>query len=95
MQNIEALKLLLSHPSLTALTLNKKDKDGVTPVMWAAMQMNRLESLALLLADPRVDLGTTDKEGRSLKEVARWPFLSEFSCSSAQPMPIIVIFFII
>ena len=73
--NIEVLKLLLSHPSLTALTLNQKNKwDGATPVMLAVIsnKWNNgiMEHLKLLVADPRVDLDTTDKEGRSLEEVA-------------------------
>ena len=69
--NIEALKLLLGHPNLTTLTLNQKDKKyGATPVMLAVI-MNRLEHLDLLVADPRVDLDTTDWKGRSLEEVAR------------------------
>ena len=76
--NIEALKLLLGQPSLTALTLNQKDKYGVTPVMKAA-RWNRLEHLALLAADPRVDLDTTNKEGWSLEEVAWWVLLVAFS----------------
>ena len=70
--NIEALKFLLSHPSLTAVTLNQKEvRYGDTPVM-RAVRWNRLEHLALLAADPRVDLDTTDEGGRSLEEVARW-----------------------
>ena len=69
--NIEGLKLLLSHPSLTALTLNQKDKEhGITPVMLAVIS-NKLEHLELLAADLRVDLDTTDEYGRSLEEVAR------------------------
>ena len=69
--NIEALKLLLGHPSLTTLTLNQKDKKyDATPVMLAVI-MNRLEHLDLLIADPGVDLDTTDWKGRSLEEVAR------------------------
>ena len=80
--NIEGLKLLLSHPSLTALTLNQKDEwYGATPVMWAVM-WNKLKHLALLAEDLRVDLDTTDKEGRSLEEVARWLFLVEFLLKS-------------
>ena len=70
--NIEGLKLLLSHPSLTALTLNHKDKKGDTAVMLAL----KGKRLAVLVADPRVDLDINDKEGRSLEEVARWAFLS-------------------
>ena len=73
--NIKGLKLLLKHRGLTALTLNHKDKDkGATPVMWA-VRKKRLEVLALLAADPRVDLDTTDKEGRSLEDIARWVLL--------------------
>ena len=72
--NFEGLKLLLSHPSLTALTLNQKDEwYGATPVMWAVIK-NQLELLAVLVAEMRVNLDTTDLEGRSLEEVARWPF---------------------
>ena len=68
------VKILLKHPSLTTLTLNQKDNlYGFTPVM-AAVRWNKLEHLALLAADPRVDLDTTDEEGRSLEEAARWVF---------------------
>jgi len=69
--NIEGLKLLLSHPSLTALTLNKKDERfGHTPVMWA-LKGSTLKYLEVLVADPRVDLDTIDKEGKSLDRAAR------------------------
>ena len=78
--NIEGLKLLLSHPSLTALTLNQKENyHGRTPVMRAvrakgseAVRRNRLEHLEVLVADPRVDLDSTDNEGRSIEELIRW-----------------------
>ena len=80
--NIEVFKLLLNHPSLTTLTLNQKDKDmwGGTPVLLAVIY-NRLEHLALLVADPRVDLDTRGCEGRSLEDWARWLFLLESSAS--------------
>ena len=63
--NIEGLKLLLDHPSLASLTLNYKDKKGDTAVM-QALTGKRFEHVAVLISDPRVDLGITDKEGRSL-----------------------------
>jgi len=70
--NIEGLKLLLSHPSLTSLTLNQRERlYGDTPVMLAVKQ-NSSKHLKVLAADPRVDLDTTDMEGRSLEEVATW-----------------------
>ena len=70
--NLEVLKLLLSHPSLTALSLNLKDKlNGDTPVMKAVM-LKKEEHVAMLAADPRVDLDNIDKQGRSLEEIARW-----------------------
>ena len=80
--NIEVFKLMLNHPSLTAITLNQKDKDmwGGTPVLLAVIY-NRLEHLALLVADPRVDLDTRGCEGRSLEDWARWLFLLESSAS--------------
>ena len=71
--NIEGLKLMLNHPSSTVLTLNRKNKDGETPVMFA-VRWKRLKYVEMLAADPRVDLDTTDKEGRSLEEVTRWFF---------------------
>jgi len=78
--NIEALKLLLSHPSLTALTLNQKEKKkGATPVM-LAVKYNSLEARALLAADPRVNLDTTDKEGRGLEQNSWW-----FICKKCFP----------
>ena len=96
--NIEGLKLLLSHPGLTALTLNHKKKySGDTPVMLAmktngtqnwdplthGIRRNKLEEhLAVLAADPRVDLDTTDMEGRSLEEAAGWAFLLAFLTNS-------------
>ena len=77
--NIEVLKLLLSHPSLTARTLNQKDnRYGATPLMRAVRLIYSglsLGQMELLFADLRVDLDTTDEEGRSLEEVARWNFL--------------------
>ena len=86
--NIEGLKMLLSQPSLTALTLNQKDnKDmGMTPVMLAlAISLSRArarrkrwEHVKVLVADPRVDLDTTDRQGRSLEEVGGWVFLFPF-----------------
>ena len=58
--------------------------DGEAPVMLAAIS-DRGEELALLAADLRVDLDTTDEEGRSLEEVTRWLFsywiLVEFSAA--------------
>ena len=86
--NIEGLKMLLSQPSLTALTLNQKDNVdmGVTPVMLALTislsksraRLKRWEHVKVLVADPRVDLDTTDKQGRSLEEVGGWVFLLPF-----------------
>merc|ERR1711971_1423292 len=61
-EDIEGLKLLLSHPSLTALTLNQK-YEGETPTMLAT-RMERFSSrqvvIKALTADPRVDLDTPD-----------------------------------
>ena len=72
--NMEVLNLLLSHPSLTAFTLNQRENMfGATPVMWATMY-DRLEALALLAADLRVDLSIPNK-WESLEERARWDFL--------------------
>merc|ERR1711953_1447905 len=69
--SFEGLKLLLSHPNLTALTLNQKDKRfGNTPAMQAVKQ-GTLEYQEVLFADPRVDLDTTDREGKSLERAAR------------------------
>ena len=60
---------------MTALTLNHKDKWGDTAVM-QAVRRNKVEHLVVLIADPRVDLETSDEDGRSLEEVARWVFSS-------------------
>ena len=85
--NIGGLKMLLnSQFSLTAQTLNQTDnKDmGVTPVMLAlaislsSARRKRWEHLEVLVADPRVDLDTTDRQGRSLEEVGGWVFFSLF-----------------
>ena len=43
-----------------------------------------VECLALLAADLRVDLDTTDKEGRRLEEVARWQGWETCSCCRYQ-----------
>ena len=75
-KRIEGLKLLLSQPRLTNLSINKKDIDGNTSVMLAVKQARypvtylRNRYLEVLAADLRVDLDTTDNEGRSLEEVA-------------------------
>ena len=82
-QCVEGLKLLLSHPTLTTLTLNRKDKWGNTPVMSAVKKSEtKLQHLVVLVADPRVDLDTTDSRGWSLEEVARWAFLLAFLSNS-------------
>merc|ERR1711971_672766 len=69
-EDIEGLKLLLSHPNLTALTLNQKDKsEGETPAMLATRMERcsfRQVVIKALVADPRVDLDTTDGAGRRL-----------------------------
>ena len=58
--NIEALKLVLSHPNLTALTLNHRDKiEGDTPVMLALPY--QWEYVTVLTSEPKVDLDTTVK----------------------------------
>ena len=86
--NVTALKLLLNHPSLTAATLNKEEKTtGDTPAMRAAKKNygnGTVQCLALLAADLRVDLDTTDKEGRRLEEVARWQGCETCSCCQYQ-----------
>jgi len=84
--SIEGLKLVLSHPSLTALTLNQKDNHyGCSPVMLAVKQhRSRLEHLEVLVADPRVDLDTTDREGRSLKKAARHPEVRKVAAKAKQ-----------
>jgi len=90
--SFEGLKLLLHHPNLTALTLNQKDKwFGNTPAMQAVKQ-NTLKYLEVLVADPRVDLDTTDKEGRTLKKAARWLFLdSQHPATGIHILTIIII----
>ena len=75
--NIEGLKLLLNHPDFTAPNLNHRNSMGDTPVMLAVLY-DRLEHLAVLAADLRVDLDTTDNEGRSLEELTRWASLLNF-----------------
>ena len=75
--NIWALELLLNHPGMTALTLNQKNWRDDTPVM-LALKRKKIDQLALLAGDPRVDVDTplrtltnvTDKEGKSLEEMA-------------------------
>ena len=47
-----------------------KNNEKTSQVMIAAMR-NKLEHLAILAADLRVDLDILDKEGRSLEEMAR------------------------
>jgi len=95
-ERFEGLKLLLCHPSVTALTLNQKDECfGDTPVM-RAVKGNTLKYLEVLVADPRVDLDTIDKKGRSLKKVARWLFLdSQHPVIGIHTLTIIIIFVII
>ena len=73
--NTDGLKLLLSHPNVSAASLNHKNSLGKAPVM-LAVQLSRRSPLALLAADHRVDLDVTDGEGRSLEEMARWLFSS-------------------
>ena len=79
--NTEALKLLINHTSSSALILNQKYKQGRTPAMLAVL-LNQLEAVAILCADPRVDLDTTDNKGQSLEDRARCAFLFGFLKSS-------------
>jgi len=58
--NIEMLKLLLTHPGLTAQTLNHKDFYGATPAMMAVTE-DKLEHLAVLATDLRVDLDIIER----------------------------------
>ena len=64
--------LLNKHPDLTDRTINQKNGRPVkknTPVMLAVKRHAR-NCLEVLATDPRVDLDTTDKDGRGLEEVA-------------------------
>merc|ERR1712110_377919 len=57
---------------MTALTINQKNGRPVkknSPVMLAVKRHAR-KCLEMLATDPRVDLDTTDKDGRGLEEVA-------------------------
>ena len=70
-ENIDGLKLLLSHPSITALIINQKDNyHGRTPVM-LAMKCKKVNILRELVNHPSVDLDTRDGSGSSLEESAR------------------------
>jgi ankyrin repeat protein len=66
--NLRGLQLLLAHPGLASL--NTKNRDGRTPLMLAVV-MGQVQCVAELVRVPGVDLGTTDREGRSLEEMAR------------------------
>ena len=65
--NVDALRLLLTAPSLNIL--NHKDKNGATPVM-RAITKNSSDCLSMLAADLRVDLNTTDNAERSIVHAA-------------------------
>ena len=67
--NVEGLQLLLSDPRLN--TANHKNDAIRTPVMYA-MYYNSVNALRELVVHPSVNLDTTDEEGRSLEEAARW-----------------------
>ena len=59
--NIEVLKLLLNHPTLTAATLNARERcyyEGLTPVM-LALELRELKHSEMLASDLRVDLDMT------------------------------------
>ena len=67
--NVEAVRLLLADPRLN--TANHKNDAIRTPVMYA-MYYNSVNALRELVVHPSVNLDTTDEEGRSLEEAARW-----------------------
>ena len=50
--------------------INIKDRSEETPIT-LAMKKGRREMAKILLAKPRVDLDTVDKEGRFLENIAR------------------------
>ena len=51
--------------------INHLDKDGESPLMVAVLY-NREKTVRELVAHQSVDLGTRDRWGRSVEEVARW-----------------------
>ena len=65
----QILGLLLADPRQNSI--NCVDNEGEAPVMTALVNESS-KCLRKLLAHPNVNLETTDREGRGLKEVARY-----------------------
>ena len=61
----EAARILLSLPGVDP---NKRTKEGLTPVMWAAKN-GKAEALEVLLHDQRVDADECDEEDQTLEEM--------------------------
>ena len=57
--NHEGTKLLLGHDDLTSGSINHRNRDGRSPIMFA-VQNNSVECFHLLLTNPLVDLDTRD-----------------------------------
>ena len=64
----EGLAALLAQDQLLATTINHRNSDGLSPIMYA-LHWNQVECFHLLLTDPKVDLDTRDNHQRTPQEV--------------------------
>ena len=61
------LKLLLDHPKINVNIFNA---DMITPLHYA-LQMNNIECMRLLLQHPKIMTDATDKDGKTVYDIAR------------------------
>ena len=67
--NVTSIRMLLGDPRLTSV--NARNFIGWTPLLMAVFG-GSIECVRELVRVEGVDLETTDAEGRSLEEAARW-----------------------
>ena len=62
--NSECLATLLARPEVTSEMVNKKDRDGRTP-LWSAVCYKAVECVQMFINDARTDLNIKDEDGIS------------------------------
>ena len=78
-QHVSCISLLVKDRRCSPDILNMKNNRGLSPIMMA-VKWGHLESVKCLAGVPGVDLGTRDKEGNTLIDMARkWSVMAFLS----------------
>ena len=75
---VGCVQLLSQDPRVD---INHKDTDGTTPLM-SCLELARVEMAKILLANPKVEVHTRNKEGKNAEDIARLVFIVLFNIYS-------------